>query len=172
VSDEKCRTGEVVNATKTYKKTADNAQAWAEGKAREFDVDGLISTAERKAQQATTWVADTSADAAHKAGDWLEQMADSAADWLEDQSEKAVAMVPAVAAKRKRARRRNWLIGSGVALALLFYFYDPDKGRARRAKLKNLFSRNDQPQTTTNASFSTQTVNEAKAEDLEPESVN
>lgn len=168
-----------MNATRTSKKAADTAQAWAGSVAEEIDLDRLLASAEDAAHKATSWIADSSAeaaahasDAAHRAGDWLEHVAETTTDWIEDQSARAVAMVPAVAAKRARQRRRRWLIGSAVAVVALFYFYDPDKGRARRAKLKNLFSRKKTQSATDQSSSSTQTVNEAQTEDLEPQSTN
>lgn len=172
-----------MNATKTYQKATETAQAWASNLAQEvdldkLDVDKMKASAEQAAQAASTWAADASADAAaraskaaHVAGDWLEQVSGTATDWVEEQSAKAMAMLPAAQAAR-RARRRRWIFGSVIALGVIFYFYDPDKGRTRRAKVKNMFSKQSEPTTTSSPSFSTQTVNEATAEDLEPENAN
>lgn len=129
-----------MNATKTYRQTADTAQELAERIVHAVPDAATLKSA--------------ASDAAHRAGQILEDTAASATDWVGEASSNAIAMLPMVAAKRARRRRR--LFGAGLALIPLVYFFDPKNGADRRAKVKTWVANRRSTATTTTPSFSTQ----------------
>lgn len=132
-----------MNATETYRHTADAAQ--------EITSRLVHSLPDAKMVKAAA------SDAAQRAGQVLEDTASAATEWVGEASSNAVAMLPMVAAKRARRRRR--LVGAGLLTIALVYFFDPKNGAERRSRVKARFSRNGAATTTTTPSLSTQHVN-------------